>query len=96
MWRSRGVGRADAAQVAVPYIKRFLLRDRPLPVMMLQNGMASVYEAGGAEYGPWGLEGLKEYERVARYVCSPMDRCPFVQDCRPTCLFLARTWLTVA
>jgi hypothetical protein len=34
--------------------------------MMLQQGMAVVYEAGGGEYGEWGLKGLKEYEAEAK------------------------------
>jgi hypothetical protein len=34
--------------------------------MMLKEGMAVVYESGGAEYGPWGLEGLKRVEAQAR------------------------------
>jgi len=36
--------------------------------MMLQEGMAVVYESGGAEYGPWGLEGMKVAQRQAEYV----------------------------
>lgn len=30
--------------------------------------MAEVYESGGAEYGPWGLERLKQIEAEAKYV----------------------------
>jgi hypothetical protein len=50
----------------VPYIRRRILPNKPLPVMMLKDGMAVVYESGGAEYGPWGLEGLKKHEAAAR------------------------------
>jgi hypothetical protein len=35
---------------------------------MLRTGMAEVYESGGAEYGPWGLERLKQIEAEAKYV----------------------------
>jgi len=34
--------------------------------MMLKDGMAVVYESGGAEYGPWGLDGLKRHEAAAK------------------------------
>jgi hypothetical protein len=44
------------------------MKDKPLPVMMLQEGMAVVYEAGGGEYGPWGIQGLKAYEAIAQLV----------------------------
>ena len=37
---------------------------------MLRSGMAEVYESGGAEYGPWGLERLKQIEAEAKYVPS--------------------------
>ena len=33
---------------------------------MLKQGMAVVYESAGAEYGPWGLNGLKRLEAAAR------------------------------
>ena len=73
-------------QVGVPYISRMILKDKPLPVMMLQEGMAVVYEAGGGEYGPWGLTGLKAIEAEAKYV---LDR---VHD--PIHVSLANTaWL---
>jgi len=36
--------------------------------MMLREGMAVVYESGGAEYGPWGIEGMKTAQRQAEYV----------------------------
>nr|XP_031864166.1 uncharacterized protein CI109_000078 [Kwoniella shandongensis]KAA5531238.1 hypothetical protein CI109_000078 [Kwoniella shandongensis] len=52
--------------VAVPYISRTLWFDKPLPLLMLQKGMAVVYEAGGAEYGPWGIEKMKAIEAEAR------------------------------
>ncbi|KGB74862.2 hypothetical protein CNBG_0700 [Cryptococcus deuterogattii R265] len=52
--------------VAVPYISRRLWWDRPLPLMMLKEGMAVVYKAGGAEYGPWGLDGMLKVEAEAR------------------------------
>lgn len=35
---------------------------------MLKEGMAVVYESAGAEYGPWGLDGLKQVEATARSV----------------------------
>ncbi|KIR42771.1 hypothetical protein I307_01121 [Cryptococcus deuterogattii 99/473] len=54
-------------KVAVPYISRRLWWDRPLPLMMLKEGMAVVYKAGGAEYGPWGLDGMLKVEAEARY-----------------------------
>ncbi|KIR68502.1 mitochondrial protein [Cryptococcus bacillisporus CA1873] len=53
--------------VAVPYISRRLWWDRPLPLMMLKEGMAVVYKAGGAEYGPWGLDEMLKVEAEARY-----------------------------
>ncbi|KAL7418934.1 putative endonuclease lcl3 [Cryptotrichosporon argae] len=52
--------------VAVPYISRTLLPDRPLPPLMLKEGMAVVYTSAGSEYGPWGLERLQALEAVAR------------------------------
>ncbi|WVF69214.1 hypothetical protein IAT40_003990 [Kwoniella sp. CBS 6097] len=52
--------------VAVPYISRTLLWDKPLPLLMLKEGMAVVYEAGGAEYGPWGLGRMKAIEADAK------------------------------
>ncbi|OWZ78372.1 mitochondrial protein [Cryptococcus neoformans Tu401-1] len=52
--------------VAVPYISRRFWWDRPLPLMMLREGMAVVYKAGGAEYGPWGLEEMLKVEAEAR------------------------------
>ncbi|KIY35607.1 mitochondrial protein [Cryptococcus gattii E566] len=52
--------------VAVPYISRRLWWDRPLPLMMLKEGMAVVYKAGGAEYGPWGLDEMLKVEAEAR------------------------------
>jgi len=54
-----------------------VLPNKPLPVLMLKEGMAVVYEAGGAEYGPWGMEGLKRHEAVAKYVqfqLAPLPR----------------------
>lgn len=53
-------------QVAVPYIRRLFLPNKPLPVMMLHEGMAVVYESGGGEYGPWGIDRLKEVEAQAK------------------------------
>ncbi|ORY28499.1 hypothetical protein BCR39DRAFT_468219 [Naematelia encephala] len=52
--------------VGVPYIRRLLLPNRPLPVLMLKEGMAVVYESAGGEYGTWGIEGLKVYEAQAK------------------------------
>ncbi|WWC70799.1 uncharacterized protein I206_104751 [Kwoniella pini CBS 10737] len=52
--------------VAVPYINRLLWFDKPLPLLMLKEGMAVVYEAGGAEYGPWGIEKMKSLEAQAK------------------------------
>ncbi|KAL1411318.1 putative endonuclease lcl3 [Vanrija albida] len=52
--------------VAVPYIARPILPNKPLPLMMLRAGTAVVYTSGGAEYGPWGLEGLQRAEDDAR------------------------------
>ncbi|KAL0255634.1 hypothetical protein I308_100439 [Cryptococcus tetragattii IND107] len=52
--------------VAVPYISRRLWWDKPLPLMMLKEGMAVVYKAGGAEYGPWGLDEMLKVEAEAR------------------------------
>ncbi|KAJ9122435.1 hypothetical protein QFC22_001860 [Naganishia vaughanmartiniae] len=52
--------------VAVPYIHRHILPNRPLPIEMLRTGMAVVYESGGAEYGPWGLEKMKQVEAEAK------------------------------
>ncbi|KAK6908149.1 mitochondrial protein [Kwoniella mangroviensis CBS 10435] len=52
--------------VAVPYINRLLWFDKPLPILMLKEGMAVVYEAGGAEYGPWGIDKMKSIEAQAR------------------------------
>ncbi|WWC88580.1 uncharacterized protein L201_003492 [Kwoniella dendrophila CBS 6074] len=52
--------------VAVPYINRLLWFDKPLPLLMLKEGMAVVYEAGGAEYGPWGLEKMKSIQAQAK------------------------------
>ncbi len=56
--------------MAVPYISSQVLRDKPLPIMMLREGMAVVYEAGGGEYGPWGKKRLKEFESQATCVAS--------------------------
>lgn len=53
-------------QVGIPYITRWILPDKPLPLMMLKEGQAVVYEAGGAEYGKWGLEKMKQIEDEAR------------------------------
>jgi hypothetical protein len=50
----------------VPYIHRRILPNKPLPVMMLKEGMAVVYESAGAEYGPWGLDGLQRLEAQAK------------------------------
>lgn len=36
--------------------------------MMLKEGMAVVYKAGGAEYGPWGLDEMLKVEAEARLV----------------------------
>ncbi|WOO81283.1 putative endonuclease LCL3 [Vanrija pseudolonga] len=52
--------------VAVPYIVRPILPNKPLPLMMLKEGTAVVYTSGGAEYGPWGLEGLQKAEDDAK------------------------------
>jgi endonuclease YncB( thermonuclease family) len=54
--------------VAVPWLKRAVLPDKPLPLMMLREGMAVVYTQGGAEFGPWGLDKLQAEEDDARYV----------------------------
>jgi hypothetical protein len=51
--------------VGVPYIRRWYWKDKPLPLMMLREGMAVIYESGGAEYGPWGIEGMKAAQRQA-------------------------------
>ena len=53
-------------QVAVPYISRMILPKRPLPLLMLQEGMAVVYTSGGAEFGPWGLDKMKAVEAEAK------------------------------
>lgn len=53
-------------QVGIPYICRLVLPDKPLPLMMLKDGQAVVYEAGGAEYGKWGVEKMKKIEDEAR------------------------------
>ena len=34
--------------------------------LMLREGMAVVYTAGGSEYGSWGLDKLKAYEHEAK------------------------------
>jgi hypothetical protein len=47
-------------------ISRTVLPDRALPLMMLEEGMAVVYESGGAEYGPWGLDKMKTIEAAAK------------------------------
>lgn len=52
--------------MAVPYIRRFILRDKPLPLMMLEKGMAVVYTSGGGEYGEWGLEKMQAIEAQAK------------------------------
>ncbi|KAH8079679.1 hypothetical protein HD553DRAFT_277018 [Filobasidium floriforme] len=52
--------------VGIPYVRRLLLPDQPLPIEMLKRGMAVVYESAGAEYGPWGLTKLKELEATAK------------------------------
>ncbi|EIW66747.1 hypothetical protein TREMEDRAFT_34464 [Tremella mesenterica DSM 1558] len=52
--------------VAVPYIRRMILPDKPLPLLMLSEGMAVVYTSSGAEYGPWGLKRLQEIESRAK------------------------------
>ncbi|WVQ73158.1 hypothetical protein IAR50_002722 [Cryptococcus sp. DSM 104548] len=52
--------------VAVPYISRTFWWDQPLPILMLKEGMAVVYKAGGAEYGPWGLDEMLKIEEQAR------------------------------
>ena len=54
----------------MPYISRWILPDKPLPLMMLKEGMAVVYTSGGAEYGSWGLEKMQAIEEEARYVVS--------------------------
>jgi hypothetical protein len=43
---------------------------------MLRTGMAEVYESGGAEYGPWGLERLKQVEAEAKYVYLALSISP--------------------
>jgi hypothetical protein len=53
-------------QVGIPYVRRLFLPDQPLPIEMLKRGMAVVYESAGAEYGPWGLNKLKELEATAK------------------------------
>ena len=55
-------------KVGVPYIRRWILRDIPLPILMLQKGMAVVYESAGGEYGKWGIEEMKRIEQIAKYV----------------------------
>ena len=53
-------------QVGIPYIRRWILPDQPLPIEMLKKGMAVVYESAGAEYGPWGVDELKRLEANAK------------------------------
>lgn len=50
----------------MPYISRRILRDKPLPLMMLKEGMAVVYTSGGGEYGSWGLEKMQAIEAEAK------------------------------
>ncbi len=45
---------------------RPVFRDQPVPLMMLNEGMAVVYESGGGEYGPWGVKSLKQLEAKAK------------------------------
>lgn len=52
--------------VGVPLIRRWIFRDIPLPILMLQKGMAVVYDSAGGEYGKWGIEEMKKVEKVAR------------------------------
>ncbi|WVQ80677.1 hypothetical protein IAT38_002782 [Cryptococcus sp. DSM 104549] len=52
--------------VAAPYISRTFWFDQPLPLLMLKEGMAVVYESGGAEYGAWGLDKMKALEAEAK------------------------------
>ncbi|KAK4689529.1 micrococcal nuclease, partial [Tremellales sp. Uapishka_1] len=52
--------------VGVPFIMRGILSPKPLPLLMLKEGMAVVYESGGSEYGDWGLEKFKAVEAEAR------------------------------
>ncbi|BEJ17871.1 hypothetical protein CspHIS471_0701390 [Cutaneotrichosporon sp. HIS471] len=52
--------------VAVPWLCRSILPDKPLPLMMLREGVAVVYTQGGAEFGPWGLDKLQAEEDEAR------------------------------
>ncbi len=47
----------------------------PLPVLMLQKGMAVVYESSGAEYGKWGIDEMKRVEAVAKSVSRCMRGC---------------------
>lgn len=53
-------------QVGIPYLRRFILSDKPLPLMMLREGQAVVYTQGGSEYGPWGLDKMCEVENEAK------------------------------
>jgi len=53
-------------QVGIPYLRRWILPDQPLPIEMLKKGMAVVYESAGAEYGPWGVDELKRLEANAK------------------------------
>ncbi|ORX40102.1 hypothetical protein BD324DRAFT_587298 [Kockovaella imperatae] len=52
--------------VGVPYLSRFILPDKPIPLLMLKEGMGVVYESAGAEYGPWSVDYLKQLEAEAR------------------------------
>ena len=60
--------------------------------MMLKEGMAVVYEAGGAEYGPWGLEGLKKVEAQARYVRRILHSGVLIKDTREEDYGERRSW----
>ncbi len=66
LWISRLDTTLTSPQVGVPMIRRWVLPDRPLPIMMLKEGMAVVYTSGGGEYGPWGLDGMRAIEAEAR------------------------------
>lgn len=69
-------------QVGIPYITRWILPDKPLPLMMLKEGQAVVYEAGGAEYGQWGVDKMKQIEDEARSVTRMRELVTDAQTCQ--------------
>lgn len=50
----------------MPWLPRTILPDKPLPLMMLRDGVAVVYTQGGSEYGPWGLDKMLAEEDAAK------------------------------